>query len=91
MNKDLQTIELFDEEGNPITFNVVAFFDMKNPDTDELSEYVVVYEEGTSEEEAFALKVLKDEDGDDLLEVIDDEIELAAVQEAYNTIFSDEE
>lgn len=91
MNKDLQTIELFDEEGNPITFNVVAFFDMKNPDTDELSEYVVVYEEGTSEDEAFALKVLKDEDGDDLLEVIDDEVELAAVQEAYNTIFSEDE
>ena len=91
MNKELQKIELFDEEGNPITFNVVAFFDMKNPDTDELSEYVVVYEEGTSEDEAFALKVLKDEDGDDLLEVIDDEVELAAVQEAYNTIFSEEE
>ncbi|MEG0296116.1 MAG: DUF1292 domain-containing protein [Clostridium sp.] len=91
MNKDLKTIELFDEEGNPIIFNVVAFFDMKNPDTDEVTEYAVVYEEGTSEDEAFALKVLKDEDGEDLLEVIDDEIELAAVQEAYNTIFSEEE
>lgn len=91
MNKDLKTIELFDEEGNPIIFNVVAFFDMKNPDTDEVTEYAVVYEDGTSEDEAFALKVLKDEDGEDLLEVIDDEIELAAVQEAYNTIFSEEE
>lgn len=91
MDKDIKTIELFDEEGNAITFNVVAFFDMKNPDTDEVTEYVVVYEEGTSEDESFALKVLKDEDGDDLLEVIDDEIELAAVQEAYNTIFSEEE
>ena len=91
MNKDLEKIELFDEDGNPITFNVVAFFDMTNPDTEETTEYVVVYEDGAPEDEAFALRVLKDEDGEDLLEMIDDEIELAAVQEAYNTIFADEE
>ena len=42
-------------------------------------------------EDIFALKVGVDEDGDDLLIPIDDEVELAAVQEAYDTIFSDEE
>ena len=36
------------------------------------------------------LKVGVDEDGDDLLIPIDDEVELAAVQEAYDTIFSEE-
>ena len=91
MNKDLQTINLFDEDGNEVVFNVIAFFDVENPDTDEKTEYVIVYEEGTSEDDAFALRVTQDEDGDDLLEAIDDEIELAAVQEAYNTIFIEEE
>ena len=53
MEKDLKTIQLFDEDGNEINFNVIAFFDMVNPETDE--------------------------------------IELAAVEEAYNTIFMEEE
>ena len=75
MNKDLQTINLFDEDGNEVVFNVIAFFDVENPDTDEKTEYVIVYEEGTSEDDAFALRVTQDEDGDDLLEAIDDEIE----------------
>ena len=47
-------------------------------------------EDGYSEDDAFALKVLNDEDGNELLEAIDDEVELAAVQEAYNTIFMEE-
>ena len=49
MKKDDKIIKLFDEEGNEVSFNVVAFFDIVN------------------------------------------EVELAAVQEAYNTIFIDEE
>ena len=35
MEKDLKTIQLFDEDGNEINFNVIAFFDMVNPETDE--------------------------------------------------------
>lgn len=91
MKKDIKTIQLFDEDGNEVNFNVVAFFDIVNPETEEKNEYVIVYEDGYSEDDAFALKVLNSEDGEELLEAIDDEIELAAVQEAYNTIFIDEE
>ena len=80
-----------DEEGNEVKFNVVAFFDIVNPETDEKNEYVIVYEDGYSEDDAFALKVINGEDGEELLEAIDNEVELAAVQEAYNTIFIDEE
>ncbi|ASW43008.1 DUF1292 domain-containing protein [Clostridium isatidis] len=90
MNKDLEQLELYDEEGNLVKLNVVAFFDMVNPDTEEKSEYVIVYDDNYTEEDLFALKVDKDEDGDELLVPIDDEVELAAVQEAYNTIFSEE-
>lgn len=91
MKKDDKIIKLFDEEGNEVSFNVVAFFDIVNPETDEKNEYVIVYEEGYSEDDTFALKVINGEDGEELLEVIDNEVELAAVQEAYNTIFIDEE
>ena len=91
MKKDDKIINLFDEEGNEVSFNVVAFFDIVNPETDEKNEYVIVYEEGYSEDDTFALKVINGEDGEELLEAIDNEVELAAVQEAYNTIFIDEE
>lgn len=91
MKKDDKIIKLFDEEGNEVSFKVVAFFDIVNPETDEKNEYVIVYEEGYSEDDTFALKVINGEDGEELLEAIDNEVELAAVQEAYNTIFIDEE
>lgn len=91
MDKDLKQIELYDEDSNLVKLNVVAFFDMVNPDTEEKSEYVIVYDDEYTEDDIFALKVGVDEDGDDLLIPIDDEVELAAVQEAYDTIFADEE
>lgn len=90
MEKDLKNIQLFDEEGNEINLNVIAFFDMVNPETEEKSEYVIVQEEGYEDENPFALKVIKDEDDNDIFELIDNEIELAAIEEAYNTIFIEE-
>lgn len=90
MNKDMKQIELYDEDGNLVKLNVVAFFDMVNPETEEKSEYVIVYDDNYTEDDIFALKVEKDEDGEDLLIPIDNEVELAAVQEAYDTIFIEE-
>ena len=91
MEKDLKTIQLFDEDGNEINLNVIAFFDMVNPETEEKSEYVIVQEVGYEDENPFALQVGKDEDNEDMFELIDNEVELAAIEEAYNTIFMDEE
>ena len=91
MEKDLKTIQLFDEDGNEINLNVIAFFDMVNPETEEKSEYVIVQEQGSEDENPFALKVIKDEEDNDIFELIEDEVELAAIEEAYNTIFMDEE
>ena len=91
MEKDLKTIQLFDEDGNEIKLIVVAFFDMVNPETEEKSEYVIVQEQGYEDENPFALKVIKDEEDNDIFELIENEVELAAIEEAYNTIFMDEE
>lgn len=90
MDKELKNIQLFDEDGNEINLNVIAFFDMVNPDTEEKTEYVIVEQEGYEDENPFALKVIKEGD-DELFELIENEVELAAVEEAYNTIFMDEE
>ena len=90
MDKELKNIQLFDEDGNEINLNVIAFFDMVNPDTEEKTEYVIVEQEVYEDENPLALKVIKDGD-DELFELIENEVELAAVEEAYNTIFMDEE
>ena len=90
MDKELKNIQLFDEDGNEINLNVIAFFDMVNPDTEEKTEYVIVEQEGYEDENPLALKVIKEGD-DELFELIENEVELAAVEEAYNTIFMDEE
>ena len=90
MDKELKNIQLFDEDGNEINLNVIAFFDMVNPDTEEKTEYVIVEQEGYEDENPFALKVIKEGD-DELFELIENEVELAAVEEVYNTIFMDEE
>lgn len=91
MDKDLKVIQLFDEDGNEINLNVIAFFDMVNPENDEKSEYVIVQEQGYEDENPFALKVIKDEEDNDIFELIENEVELAAIEEAYNTIFIEEE
>lgn len=89
MKKDQEQIELYDEEGNLVKLNVEAFFDIVNPETDEKTEYVVVFEEGY-DDDVFVLRVEADEDGEDLLIPVESEVELAQVQEAYNTIFAEE-
>ena len=91
MEKELENIQLFDEDGNEINLKVIAFFDVTNPDTEEKCEYVIVEDEAYPDENPFALKVTKDEDGEEMFELIDNAVELAAVEEAYNTIFMDEE
>ena len=90
MEKEQEKIVLFDEEGNEISLSVIAFFDMVNPDNEEKTEYVIVQDDEYPEENPFALKVIVDEDGNEVFELIENEIELAAVEEAYNTIFIEE-
>ena len=91
MEKDLKTERLFNENGNEIKLNVIAFFEMVNPETAEKREYVIVQEQGYEDENTVDLKVIKDEENDDICELIEKEVELAAIEEAYNTIFIDEE
>ncbi len=57
MDKNLDVIELFDEEGNEVKFKLLNFFDIKNPETKENNEYVIVYEDGFDEDDVIALKV----------------------------------
>lgn len=86
MQNDVDTIVLYDENGEETEFNVVVKFDIED------SEYVVVTPVEASEEDvAIPLKIVKDNEGNELFETVEDEQEFDMVAEAYNTLFADEE
>lgn len=86
MDKEVQYIDLLDEEGNEVKFKVISFFTIE----DLKSEYVVVTPADEETEEAFVLKVLKDEDGNENLVAIEDESEFELVEEAYTLLMEEE-
>lgn len=86
MQNDLNTIVLYDENGDESEFTVVAKFDIEE------SEYVIVTPaESTEDDIAIPLKIVKDEEGNELFETVENEQEFDMVAEAYNTLFAEEE
>ncbi|NFA42051.1 DUF1292 domain-containing protein [Clostridium botulinum] len=88
MQKDVEYIELLDEQGEQIKFKVITYFQI-----DEINgEYVVVtLAENDDCDEAFVLKVISDEEGNETLVSIEDEKEFDLVEEAYNLVMSEQE
>ncbi|GAA0069484.1 DUF1292 domain-containing protein [Clostridium sardiniense] len=86
MEKDIEYIDLLDEEGNELSFKVISFFKIDDLN----SEYVVLTPADEEGDEAVVLKVEKDEDGSDNLINIEDEAEFAMVEEAYNLLMQED-
>jgi uncharacterized protein YrzB (UPF0473 family) len=85
MENDISTIVLTDENGEEKEFDVVTKLDIEN------KEYVIVIPSDEDEVDAIALRIDKDENGEEVLVTIDDEDEFAMVSEAYELVFSDED
>jgi uncharacterized protein YrzB (UPF0473 family) len=85
MENDVSTIVLTDENGEEKEFDVITKLDIEG------KEYVIVIPSDGGEEEAVALRIDQDEDGEDILVSIEDEDEFAMVAEAYELIFSEED
>ena len=85
MENDVSTIVLTDENGDEKEFDVITKLDIED------KEYVIVVPSEGGEDEAVALRIDKDENGEDILVTIDDEDEFAMVSEAYELIFSEED
>ncbi|MDD7793325.1 DUF1292 domain-containing protein [Clostridium sp. 'White wine YQ'] len=85
MENNVDKITLLDEEGVETEFDVLTKLDIED------NEYVIVVPSDSedSEDEAIALKIIKDEDGNDVLATIEDEEEFQMVAEAYEAVFQD--
>ena len=84
MENDVTNITLIDESGKEVNFEVITKLDIED------NEYIIVVPENEDTDEAMALKIDIDDEGNDVLATIDDEEEFALVLEAYETLFNEE-
>ena len=85
MKNDIDTIMLYDENGTETEFKVVVKFDIEE------DEYVIVSPMDAQDDElAIALKIVKEEDGSEAFQTVEDENEFEMVAEAYNALFSED-
>ncbi|NLB21349.1 MAG: DUF1292 domain-containing protein [Clostridium sp.] len=80
-------IVLSDDEGNEVEVEIVTRLEI------EAVEYFIVSPVESDEEEPIftALKVVYDDEGEEFFETVDDDVEIAMIEEAYSVIFDDEE
>jgi uncharacterized protein YrzB (UPF0473 family) len=79
---EFESITLYDENGEEVSFDIITKLDIEN------KEYIIVIpsEAEEEEEEAIALRIDKNEDGEDILVVVEDDEELAIVSEAFEAV-----
>jgi len=86
MVKELEFIYLLDEEGKEEKMRVITFFKIEDLN----KEYVVVTPAEVDTEEAYVLKYVLDEDGNESYETIEDEEEFDIVSETYELLMEEE-
>ena len=86
MVKELEFIYLLNEEGKEEKMRVITFF--KIEDTNQ--EYVVVTPADLDIEEAYVLKFVKDEEGNESYMTIDNDEEFNLVAETYELLMQED-
>lgn len=84
MDKEFTSIMLNDEDGNEIEFEVITKLDIED------KEYVIVTPKDDDTEDALALRIEKDAEGNDVLVSVEDDDEFAMIEEAYETLFAED-
>jgi len=86
MVKELEFIYLLDEEGTEQKMRVITFFKIEDLN----KEYVVVTPAEVDLEEAYVLKYVVDNEGNESYETIEDEVEFDMVSETYELLMEEE-
>jgi uncharacterized protein YrzB (UPF0473 family) len=79
-------IVLTDEDGNEVEVEVVTRMEIEDV------EYFIVSPVESDEEEPIftAMKVVYDEEGNEFFETVDDDVEIAMIEEAYSVMFDED-
>lgn len=84
MDEKIEKLSLYDEDGTEMIFQVITKIDIEE------REYIIVIPDDEMDaEEAIALKIEQDKDGNDVLVTVEDDEELEEVSEAYENSFKD--
>jgi len=83
-DKDFGTIFLYDENGDEVEFEVVTKLDIEG------KEYVIVTPIDEDTDDAIALRIEKDEEGNEVLVTVEDDEEFEMIEEAYETLFAED-
>jgi uncharacterized protein YrzB (UPF0473 family) len=83
-DKDFGTIFLYDENGDEVEFEVVTKLDIEG------KEYVIVTPIDEDTDDAIALRIDKDEEGNEVLVTVEDDEEFEMIEEAYDTLFAED-
>jgi uncharacterized protein YrzB (UPF0473 family) len=83
MDNDISSITLHDEEGIETEFEVITKLDIED------KEYVIVTPKDEDEDTAIAMRIDKNENGEEVFVTVEDEDEFDIVSEAYETLFSE--
>lgn len=85
MEDSISSITLTDEDGNNVEFEIITKLDIED------KEYLIVIPMDTKNEDAIALRIDKDENGEDVLATVEDDDEFALVSEAFESLSFDDE
>ena len=79
-------IVLTDDDGNEVEVEIVTRMEIEDV------EYFIVSPVDSDEEEPVftALKVVYDEEGTEYFETVDDDVEIAMIEEAYSVLFDED-
>jgi len=83
-DKDFGTIFLYDENGDEVEFEVITKLDIED------KEYVIVTPIDEDTDDAIALRIEKDEEGNEVLVTVEDDAEFEMIEEAYETLFAED-
>jgi uncharacterized protein YrzB (UPF0473 family) len=82
MGENIRNLILEDEDGKKVQFEVITKLDIED------REYVIVMpEECRESEEAIVLKIIENENGEEIFATVEDEDEFNQVSEVYETLF----
>ncbi|EJO5348041.1 DUF1292 domain-containing protein [Clostridium botulinum] len=83
MENNVDTITLTDEKGKETEFKVITKLDIED------KEYVVVVPKDEQVDEAIALRIDSNDEGEDVLVPVEEDEEFNMVAEAYELLFSE--
>lgn len=83
MENFLENITLTDEDGNDVEFEVITKLELEE------DEYFIVAPIDNDDADAIALKVVKDEDGEEYFATVEDDEEFQIVNDAFETLYAE--